>query len=90
MQNSMLISENDGKELIKHINDATTIKANKEEITIESHLDFNGLKIEFLSPTYEALDIFNKNYSIGNIKEEALISIVMKYKKTSVLKNYRK
>lgn len=73
MQNSMLISENDGKELIKYINDSITIKANQEEITIESHFNFDGLKIDFLSPTHEALDIFNKNYSIGNIKEEALI-----------------
>jgi len=44
IQNSTLISENDGKELIKYINESTRIKTNKEEITIDSHFDFNGLK----------------------------------------------
>lgn len=74
IQNSTLVSENDGKELIKYINDSTKIKTNNEEITIKSSFNINGLKISFLSPTHKALDYFNKNYSIGSIKEEALIS----------------
>lgn len=74
VQNSTLISENDGKELITYINESPMIKSNKEEITIESNFDFNGLKISFLSPTYETLNYFNKNYSLGIVKEEALIS----------------
>lgn len=74
IQNSTLISENDGKELVKYINESTSIKSNKKEITIETNFDFGGLKVSFLSPTYQALKLFNENYSLGTIKEEALIS----------------
>ena len=90
IQNTTLISENDGKVLIKYINESTSIKTNKEEITIDSHFDFNGLKIDFFSPTYNALEAFNKNYSIGRIKEEALISDTIQIKTTSSLKELSK
>lgn len=74
VQDSILISENDGKELINYINESDRIKTNKEEITVKTKFDFDGLKISFLSPTYETLKYFNENYLIGEIKEEALIS----------------
>lgn len=90
IQNSTLISENDGKELINYINESTSIKTNKEEITIESNFDFNGLKINFFSPTYKALEAFNKNYSIGSIKEESLISDTLQIKTTSSLEELSK
>lgn len=90
IQNSTLISENDGKELIKYINESTNIKTNKEEITIETNFNFSGLKISFLSPTYKALNFFNNNYSIGNIKEEALISDSIKIQTTLNLKELSK
>lgn len=74
VQDSSLVSENDGIDLVKYINESDRIKTNKEEITVKTKFDFAGLKISFLSPTYEALKHFNENYSIGEIKEEALIS----------------
>lgn len=73
VQSSELISENDGKELINYINESTNIKVNREEITIESKFDLYGLKIYFLSPSYEALKHFNESYSIGEIDEKAFI-----------------
>jgi len=72
--NSTLVSESDGISLVKHINESSTIKTNKKEITIETQFDLNGLKISFLSPTYDAIINFNKSFSLGKIKEEALIS----------------
>lgn len=90
IQNSTLISENDGNTLIKYINESTSIKTNKEEITIENNFDFNGLKIDFFSPTYKALEAFNKNYSIACIKEEALISDTLQTKTTSSLEELSK
>lgn len=74
IKNSTLISESDGINLVKHINQSSSIKTNKKEITVDTEFDFYGLKISFLSPTYEALTSFNKSFSLGEIKEEALIS----------------
>lgn len=90
IQNSTLISENDGKELIKYINESTNIKTNKEEITIKSNFNFNGLKIDFFSPTYQGLEAFNKHFSLGSIKEEALISDTLQTETTSSLEELSK
>jgi len=71
---STMISESDANTLIDFINTSNTLKSNKEEITINTKFDFFGLKISFLSPTYEALHHFNNTYILKKIKEEALIS----------------
>jgi len=69
------ISQSDGISLINFINNSTTLKANHEELTNQREtLDFFGLKMTLLSPSYRALEIFNKNFSLGEVKEEALIS----------------
>ena len=72
--NSTMISESDGNDLIDYINESDTLKSNKEEITINTKLNFFGLKISFLSPTYEALHHFNNTYTLKEVKKEALIS----------------
>ena len=72
---STMISESDGIALVDFINHSDRFKTNQEEITNEREpLELFGLKITFLSPSYEALDVFNNNFTLGEIKEEALIS----------------
>jgi len=73
-KDSKFISESDGISLVEHINKSSTIKTNEEEITIKTKFDFYGLKISFLSPTYEAIINFNKSFNLGKVKKEALIS----------------
>jgi len=69
------ISESDGIALIDFINCSTMLKANQEEITnCREPIELFGLKITFLSPSYEALEVFNRKFTLGEIKEEALIS----------------
>lgn len=72
--NSTMVSESDGNTLIDFINKSDTLKSNKEEISINTKFNFFGLKISFLSPTYEALHNFNNTYTLKKVKEEALIS----------------
>ncbi|SFV55834.1 metallo-beta-lactamase family protein [hydrothermal vent metagenome] len=72
---STMISESDGIALVDFINSSERFKTNQEEITNERKpLELFGLKMTFLSPSYEALDVFNNNFTLGKIKEEALIS----------------
>jgi len=71
---STMISASDTNTLIDFINKSDTLKSNKKEITIDTKFYFFGLKISFLSPTYEALNHFNNSYTLNKIKEEALIS----------------
>ena len=72
--NSTMISESDANTLIEFINKSGTLKSNKKEITIDTKYNLFGLKISFLSPTYEALYHFCTSYTLDKIKEEALIS----------------
>jgi hypothetical protein len=72
--NSTLVSETDANNLIDFINNSDVLKSNKKEISIDTTYNFYGLKMSFLSPSYEALINFNKSYTIKEIKEEALIS----------------
>jgi len=72
--NSIMVSEADGNDLIDFINNSDSMKSNKEEITIDTKFNFFGLYITFLSPTYKALKYFNQSYFLKEIKEEALIS----------------
>jgi len=71
--NSTKISDSDANTLIDFINKSNTLKSNKKEITINTKFDFFGLKISFLSPTYEALYHFCNSFTLDKIKEEALI-----------------
>jgi len=73
-QESSFISETDGINLIKQINNSDGLNANREEITISTEYDFFGLEISFLSPTYEALNIFNELTSLPEIDEDSFIS----------------
>jgi beta-lactamase superfamily II metal-dependent hydrolase len=73
-QESSFISESDGIDLIKQINKSDGLKANREEITISTECDFFGLEMTFLSPTYEALNNFNKLTSLPEVEEESFIS----------------
>jgi len=72
---STMVSESDGNTLIEFINKSKTLKSNKKEITIDTKT-FNifGLKISFLSPTYEGLYHFCNSFKLDKIKDEALIS----------------
>jgi beta-lactamase superfamily II metal-dependent hydrolase len=73
--NSTMISESDGVALVDFINSSENFKSNREEITTEAKaFEFFGLDIAFLSPSYEALEVFNQAFTIGEVKEEALIS----------------
>ncbi len=72
---STLVSESDGIALIDFINNSNTLNTNKKELTNESEpFNFFGLQITLLSPSYEALEVFNNAFTLGEIKEEALIS----------------
>ena len=71
---STMISESDGNTLIDFINKSDSLKSNKKEITIDTKFDIFGLKISFLSPTYEGLYHFCNSYKLDKIKDEALIS----------------
>ena len=83
--NSTMISESDGIALIDFINGSESFRSNREEITTEAKaFDLFGLSIEFLSPSYEALEVFNHAFSIGKVKEEALISQTIEKIKNSV------
>ncbi|MCK5918329.1 MAG: MBL fold metallo-hydrolase [Cocleimonas sp.] len=72
--NTTSVSETDANNLIDFINQSSVIKANKKEISINTEYDFFGLKISFLSPSYDAITNFNNSYCIKKIKPEALIS----------------
>ncbi len=83
--NSTMISESDGIALVDFINASNSLKSNREEITIESEpFEFFGLTISFLSPSYEALEVFNRAFSLGEVKEEALISQSIEEEKRSI------
>ncbi|SFV65817.1 metallo-beta-lactamase family protein [hydrothermal vent metagenome] len=72
---STMISESDGIALVDFINNSNELNTNKEEITNKSRpFNFFGLEITFLSPSYEALEVFNNAFTLGEVKEEALIS----------------
>ena len=74
-RDSTMISESDGIALINFINTSDSLRCNREEITTEFKLfELFGLNISFLSPSYEALEIFNQAFKLGEVEEEALIS----------------
>jgi len=82
---STMISESDGVALVDFINTSDSLRCNREEITNESEsFEFFGLNISFLSPSYEALEVFNQAFEIGEVKEEALISQSVKEEKISI------
>ncbi len=82
---STMISESDGVALVDFINASDSFKSNREEITIESKpFEFFGLTISFLSPSYEALEVFNRAFSLGEVKEEGLISQSIEEKERSI------
>jgi beta-lactamase superfamily II metal-dependent hydrolase len=73
-EESNLISENDGINLINKINSIGKITSNKQEITTKTVLDNFGLSISFLSPNLEEIQNFNKHYTLPKIDESLLIS----------------